>query len=165
MQDLTPILDNLPIAHRIVQAFCFKHGIPEEVEEANQEAYLMVSEAYQKWKPSLGPFEKYVAGWVWGALKGWLRRKRVVRNHVVVPLEWEVEENAQTNGTECSGLVRLILLALTDRERFVINHYYGLGTNPKSDAEIGRIIRRSKQRVNEIRITALDKLRTLSTVA
>ena len=51
---------------------------------------------------------------------------------------------------------------LDDREREIVNRYYGLGYTPHTLQEIGNIFKLTKERVRQIKEKALRKLRNNS---
>ncbi|RMB00265.1 sigma-70 family RNA polymerase sigma factor [Hydrogenothermus marinus] len=60
--------------------------------------------------------------------------------------------------------VEKLLKFLTDRERFIIEQRFGLtGEEPKTLREIGQILGISRERVRQIEIKALKKIRALAT--
>jgi RNA polymerase primary sigma factor len=81
-----------------------------------------------------------------------------IADFLVDPQEVTVEEGYLQE--ELQSEVEAALNFLTERERFVITRYFGLGAEEETSLEaIGQTIRLSRERVRQIRNQALQKIR------
>ncbi len=62
--------------------------------------------------------------------------------------------------------IREVLGLLTDSERIILEHRYGLGTrSPKTLEEVGRLMNVSRERVRQLQVRALGKLKASNSIA
>ena len=82
----------------------------------------------------------------------------IIRADVVLSNE-EDEETRELHENQ-KRIVDKLLTCLSDRERYIVERYYGICGKEKNLEEIGKEIGITKERVRQIKISAINKLRS-----
>lgn len=155
----------LPLARSICRQFVESlGGNRSDRDEAESVAYLAMVTAARRFSADFGvQYQTYAGQWVKKSLARWWTRERSeIRGHRRVDVECTVyAKNDCEFKPDYTYVVDKILLCLGEDERYVFRHYYGLGTDPKSDAAIGRRVRQTKQAVHAKRVRSLERLRKI----
>lgn len=101
----------------------------------------------------------------WHVRKGIMRRRQRLQEYMDQPLALSVDDTRHDPMSELGDRLRLALQSnaagLTEAERFVIERRFLAANGRKRDPLhlVGRMLNRSKERVRQIQISALEKLR------
>lgn len=162
------------------------YGIP--MEDLISEGNMGLLHAITKYSESKGTkFITYASWWIKFYMSDHIKRtavrKQVERNEDVFMNEWESINNIKDGDNQYfnsdsdvhidedgnsmyiqkrqNELISELLHDLDDREKFIIENYYGIGgINEKNLEEISKIIGISKERTRQIKQNALTKMRS-----
>lgn len=84
--------------------------------------------------------------------------ERVIKKEVLLSNEKDEEEKELHKNQK--KIVDTLLSKLSNRERFIIEQYYGINSKEKNLEEIGKILGITKERVRQIKEQSLKKLRS-----
>jgi RNA polymerase primary sigma factor len=158
-------------------------GLSDLISEGN----LGLVKAIQKFDPNKNvKFISYAVWWVRNSMQEFIKKRQVILNiekeedylnapvkenmfvdsddeyitKKEVVLSNEEDEENQERYKSQRKIVEKLLSKLSDRERFIVEQYYGINCKEKNLEEIGSVLGITKERVRQLKQMSLRKLRS-----
>jgi RNA polymerase sporulation-specific sigma factor len=170
--------ENLGLVHFVINRDFRRTGYP--VAELDSIGYIGLVKAAKSYNPKKAKFSTYAVNGIKFEINKFLRLQKMQKRHIskkrlvslertfvsdkggeIALSEFVPDEKSGRPFEKADSKMTLnkILSELNERELFVVQHYFGLGTYSKTSTEIGEIMGVSKSTVAQIKDKALFKMR------